>query len=91
MTFIDYYKILGIEKKANAIYIKSAFRKLASKYHPDLNPNDADVKKNFQQINEANEALSDPEKRIGSMLNSLKMNPQTNSYCRWKEHKTNNP
>ncbi|MFO7659273.1 MAG: J domain-containing protein [Bacteroidales bacterium] len=63
MNFIDYYKILGIEKKATANDIKSAYRKLARKYHPDLNPNDADAKKNFQQINEANEVLSDPEKR----------------------------
>jgi len=63
MTFIDYYRILGIEKKATPADIKSAYRKLARKYHPDLNPNDADAKKNFQQINEANEVLSDPEKR----------------------------
>ena len=63
MTFIDYYKILGIDKKATASDIKSAYRKLARKNHPDLNPNDADAKKNFQQINEANEVLSDPEKR----------------------------
>ncbi len=63
MTFIDYYKILGIEKKASAAEIKSAYRKLARKYHPDLNPNDTDAKRNFQQINEANEVLSDPEKR----------------------------
>jgi curved DNA-binding protein len=63
MTFIDYYKILGIEKNATSTDIKSAYRKLARKYHPDLNPNDADSKKNFQQINEANEVLSDPEKR----------------------------
>ncbi|MBE0679815.1 MAG: J domain-containing protein [Bacteroidales bacterium] len=63
MTFIDYYKILGIEKKATAADIKSAYRKLARKFHPDLNPNDADAKRNFQQINEANEVLSDPEKR----------------------------
>jgi curved DNA-binding protein len=63
MNFIDYYKILGIGKKATASDIKSAYRKLARKYHPDLNPNDADAKKNFQQINEANEVLSDPEKR----------------------------
>jgi curved DNA-binding protein len=63
MTFIDYYKILGIDKNATLSDIKKAYRKLARKYHPDLNPNDADAQKNFQQINEANEVLSDPEKR----------------------------
>ena len=63
MTFIDYYKILGIDKTATATDIKNAYRKLARKHHPDLNPNDKDAKKNFQQINEANEVLSDPEKR----------------------------
>jgi curved DNA-binding protein len=63
MTFIDYYKILGVEKNATEKEIKGAYRKLARKYHPDLNPNDTDAKKNFQQINEAHEVLSDPEKR----------------------------
>ncbi len=61
--FIDYYKILGVDKKATQKEIKSAYRKLARKYHPDLNPNDKDAKKKFQQINEANEVLGDPEKR----------------------------
>ena len=61
--FIDYYKILGVERNATEKDIKSAYRKLARKFHPDLNPNDKDAKKNFQQINEANEVLSDPEKR----------------------------
>lgn len=63
MDFIDYYKILEIEKSASEADIKKAYRKLARKYHPDLNPNDAAAKKKFQQINEANEVLSDPEKR----------------------------
>lgn len=63
MDFVDYYKILGIDKTATQKDIKSAFRKMARKFHPDLNPNDKDANKNFQQINEANEVLSDPEKR----------------------------
>jgi len=61
--FIDYYKILGINKTATPNEIKAAYRKLARKHHPDLHPNDINAKKNFQQINEANEVLSDPEKR----------------------------
>jgi curved DNA-binding protein len=63
MDYVDYYKLLGIEKSASQKDIKSAYRKLARKYHPDLNPNDKDAKRKFQQINEANEVLSDPEKR----------------------------
>jgi curved DNA-binding protein len=61
--FIDYYKILGVDKKATPQEIKSAYRKLARKLHPDLNPNDKDAKRKFQEINEANEVLSDSEKR----------------------------
>jgi curved DNA-binding protein len=63
MDFVDYYKLLGIDKTATPKDVKSAFRKLARKFHPDLNPNDKDAKRKFQQINEANEVLSDPEKR----------------------------
>jgi len=63
MDFVDYYKILGVEKNASEDDIKKAYRKLARKLHPDLNPNDRDANKKFQQINEANEVLSDPEKR----------------------------
>ena len=63
MEFIDYYKILGVDKKANAEEIRKAYRKLARKHHPDLNPNDKEAHKKFQQINEANEVLSDPDKR----------------------------
>ncbi len=63
MQFIDYYKVLGVEKGASEKEIKRAYRKLARKYHPDLNPNDSEAKKKFQQINEAQEVLTDPEKR----------------------------
>ncbi|MFZ4520950.1 MAG: DnaJ C-terminal domain-containing protein [Bacteroidales bacterium] len=63
MDFVDYYKVLGIAKTATPKEIKTAYRKLARKLHPDLNPNDKNAKRNFQQINEANEVLSDPEKR----------------------------
>ena len=63
MEFIDYYKVLGVEKSASQDEIKKAYRKLARKHHPDLNPNDKEAHKKFQQINEANEVLGDPENR----------------------------
>ncbi|WP_324027579.1 DnaJ C-terminal domain-containing protein [Maribacter sp. BPC-D8] len=63
MDFIDYYKILEIDKKATQAQIKKAYRKLARKLHPDLNPNDKTAQEKFQRVNEANEVLSDPEKR----------------------------
>ena len=59
----DFYKILGLERNATADAIKAAYRKLARKYHPDLNPNDSEAKRKFQEINEAHEVLSDPENR----------------------------
>ena len=63
MEFIDYYKILGVDKDATDNEIKKAYRKLARKYHPDLNPNDKEAEKKFKEINEANEVLSSPENR----------------------------
>lgn len=63
MAFIDYYKVLGIAKSASVKEIKAAYRKLARKYHPDLNPNDKAAEQKFKEVNEANEVLSDPEKR----------------------------
>lgn len=63
MDYIDYYKILDLKKDASAEDIKKSYRKLARKHHPDLNPNNEEANKKFQQINEANEVLSDPDKR----------------------------
>lgn len=63
MEFIDYYKILGVNKDASADAIKKAYRKLARKYHPDLNPNDAEAERKFKEINEANEVLGNAENR----------------------------
>ena len=63
MAYIDYYKVLGVPKNASQEEIKKAYRKLARKMHPDLNPDDKDAHRKFQEINEAHEVLSDPEKR----------------------------
>ena len=63
MEYKDYYKILGVDKKATEKDIWSAFRRLARKYHPDVNPNNQEAEARFKEINEAYEVLSDPEKR----------------------------
>lgn len=63
MPFIDYYKVLEIDKKATEAEIKKAYRKMARKYHPDLNPNDKVAEQKFKELNEANEVLSNPENR----------------------------
>ncbi len=63
MAYIDYYKILGVDKNASEKDIKKAYRKLARKYHPDLNPNDKESEKRFKEINEAYEVLGNKENR----------------------------
>lgn len=63
MDFIDYYQTLGIPKDATEADIKKAYRKLARKYHPDVNPGDKDAEQKFKEVNEANEVLSNVEKR----------------------------
>ena len=63
VDYKDYYKVLGVNKQANEKEIRQAYRKLARKYHPDVNPGDNAAEEKFKEINEANEVLSDPEKR----------------------------
>lgn len=63
MAHKDYYKILGVRRDATQDEIKEAYRKLAKKYHPDLNPNNKEAEEKFKEVNEAYQILSDPEKR----------------------------
>ena len=63
MAFIDYYKVLGIDRTATQADIRKAYRCLAKQYHPDINKDTPDAQERFQEINEANEVLSDPDKR----------------------------
>ncbi len=80
MDFKDYYKILGLEKGADAAAVKKAYRKLAAKYHPDKNPGKKSAEDKFKEINEAHEVLADPVKRqrydqLGSAWNEQGSNP----------------
>jgi DnaJ-class molecular chaperone len=63
VDYKDYYKTLGVSKDADTKTIRQAFRKLARQYHPDVNPGDKNAEERFKEVNEANEVLSDPEKR----------------------------
>src|SRR5215510_15134155 len=63
LKFKDYYEVLGVKRDAADEQIRQAYRKLARKYHPDVNPGDRKAEDKFKEINEANEVLSDPDKR----------------------------
>lgn len=78
MEYKDYYKILGVDKRASEREIKQAYRKLARQYHPDVNPGDKQAEEKFKSINEANEVLSDSEKR-------QKYDQLGASYFRWQQ------
>ena len=78
MDYKDYYKVLGVDKNASQDEIKKAYRKLAMKYHPDKNPGDKSAEDKFKDINEANEVLSDPEKRA-------RFDQLGNSYNQWQQ------
>ena len=79
MEYKDYYKILGVDRKASADDIKKTFRKLAMKYHPDRNRGNKEAEEKFKEINEAYEVLSDPKKRA-------RYDQLGDSYSQWQEH-----
>ena len=66
----DYYEVLGLKKGATDAEIKKAYRQMAKKYHPDLNPDDPEAEAKFKEVNEANDVLSDPEKKANSADNA---------------------
>lgn len=78
MDYKDYYKVLGVDKNATAEDIKKAYRKLAMKYHPDKNPGNKQAEEKFKEINEANEVLSDAEKRA-------RYDQLSSSYNSWQQ------
>jgi curved DNA-binding protein len=78
MEYKDYYKVLGVERKASEVEIKRAYRKLALKYHPDRNPNDQKAEEKFKEINEAYQVLSDSEKRA-------RYDQLGDSYTHWQQ------
>ncbi|GHC53685.1 DnaJ C-terminal domain-containing protein [Ulvibacter litoralis] len=86
MDYKDYYKILGVNKDATPKDIKKAYRKLAAKYHPDKNPDKSDAEEKFKEINEANEVLSNKEKREKYDALGANWDAYKNSGDDWKQY-----
>lgn len=96
MEYKDYYKILGVERSASTEEIKRAYRKLAMKYHPDKNPGDKQSEDRFKEINEANQVLSDPEKRsrydqLGESYAHWQQRGESPGNFNWNDWVTNAP
>ena len=91
MDYKDYYKILGVDRKAKTDDIRSAYRKLAMKYHPDKNPGDKKAEEKFKEINEAYQVLSDAEKRarydqLGSAYSDFRTRGGRPGDFRWSDY-----
>ena len=96
MEYLDYYKILGVNRNATAEDIKQAYRKLAMKYHPDRNPGNKEAEDKFKEINEANEVLSDKKKRarfdqLGESYQQWQQRGGSGSDFRWEDWVTQSP
>ena len=96
MEYKDYYKILGVDKGANEKEIKTAYRKLARQYHPDMNSGNKQSEARFKEINEANEVLGDPDKRqkydrLGSNWQAYERTGQDPSGFDWSQWTASGP
>lgn len=95
MDYKDYYKVLGVDRKASQDEIKKAYRKLAMKFHPDRNPGNKSAEDKFKDINEANEVLSDPQKRarydqLGDSYSTWQQSGRPGNF-NWEQWTSNQP